>query len=231
MSNDIFNLEDLEQDSLLILLYGIPGIGKTTVLGNLKGKTLIIDVDKGTNVLSKKDYLTDEQRKNIKVKRLKEDLSDLVPLLQELEKQNPYDNICLDTVTELEKSMLTVYGRLGKNDGAPELSHYNKVGFKIVDYCRRLRSLKSNIILTSWEAQKEYIAPDGTKYTQAVPMFSGKTADNIMGLCDIVGRVEISTKEETEGKRYIRLSSSPIAVAKDKLDHRRYCEIQDLIIK
>ena len=35
-----------------VMLYSRPGIGKTTVLGQLPGKTLVIDIDRGTSVLA-----------------------------------------------------------------------------------------------------------------------------------------------------------------------------------
>ena len=60
-------------------------------------------------------------------------------------------------------------------------------------------------------------------------MLSGKTADTIMGLCDVVGRLEISNKEDTKGKRYIRLEASPVVTAKDRLQKRSYCEIQEVL--
>ncbi|MBR2209659.1 MAG: AAA family ATPase [Synergistaceae bacterium] len=47
----ILKTKDLAADKITCLIYGIPGMGKTTMLGMLKGKTLIVDIDKGTRVL------------------------------------------------------------------------------------------------------------------------------------------------------------------------------------
>ncbi len=44
---NIINAKDIKRDHLTVLIYGTPGMGKTTLLGNLKGRTLIVDVDKG----------------------------------------------------------------------------------------------------------------------------------------------------------------------------------------
>jgi hypothetical protein len=60
-------------------------------------------------------------------------------------------------------------------------------------------------------------------------MLSGKCADTICGLCDIVGRLEISTKDDTAGKRYIRLEASPVVVAKDRIYKRKFCKTNELI--
>ena len=47
----ILKATDLTEGKLTALIYGTPGMGKTTLLGTLPGRTLIIDVDKGTSVL------------------------------------------------------------------------------------------------------------------------------------------------------------------------------------
>lgn len=217
-----FKLSEIPESYKTVLLYGPPGAGKTTALGMLKGKTLIIDVDNGTKVL-------DKGKANIDIAQLDENLSDLAELLEELEADCKYDNVCIDSISELEKALLTIAGRYGKNDGAPELRHYNQVGFRVVDYCRRLRNVKANIVFTAWEQLQEYIMADGSKYNQAKPMMSGKTGETIMGLCDVVGHLEISSKEETLGKRFVRLDATSSCLAKDRLDKRVYCKVEDLL--
>ncbi len=218
----IIKISELKNEKTTALIYAAPGNGKTTMLGELKGKTLIIDIDKGTSVLAGKSG-------DISVVRLDEDLNDLFKIIDSLEKECPFDNICIDSLSELERSMLTIYGRLGKNDGAPELAHYNRTQFKIVDICRRFRNLKANIIFTSWETAKDYIHPSGEKYTQSRPMLSGASSDTICGLCDIVGRLEIQSKDGSVGERYIRLEATPTIVAKDRIFKRKFCKTNELI--
>ncbi len=218
----VLKISDLADDFQTILIYAPPKTGKTTMLGYLEGKTLIIDVDKGTSVLK-------GNKNDIKIIRLDEDLKELPQIIDQLEKKCDYDNVVIDGLSELEKAMLTIYGRLGKNDGAPEQSHYNKVQFKIIDYCRRFRSLKANIIFTAWEQQVEYISSDGSKFTKAKPLLSGKTSETVCGLCDVVGHLEISNKEDSKNKRYIRLEGTETVIAGDRINKRTYCEIEDLI--
>lgn len=219
----ITKLKELTVPYQSILLYGASGAGKTTAMSLLKGKTLLIDVDRGSSVLKNID------RDDFDVLRLDSELTDLPKIIDSLEKKNEYTNIIIDTLSELEKAMLTVLGRLGKNSGCPELSHYNQVNFKLIDYCRRFRALNSNVVFLCWEKQREHIDMQGTKYTQSYPLLADKIADTAIGLVDVVGRLEVSIKDETKGKRYVRLESTPTVMAKDRINKRTYCEIDELI--
>lgn len=214
----ILKATELQDEKVTALFYAPPGMGKTTLLGSLPGRTLIIDVDKGTSVLKGKE--------NVDIVRLSEDLSDLPEILKELQASCPYDNVCIDSLSELERGMLTYFGRVGKNDGVPEMGHYQKVDFKIMDYCRQFRGLPCNIVFTAWEYLAEVIAVSGEKYTQARPMLRDKTVNNVCGLCDVVGQVIVSTKD---GERYVRLEGTNTVVAKDRLKKRKFCRFEEAI--
>lgn len=214
----ILKAAELQDEKVTALFYAPPGMGKTTLLGSLSGKTLIVDVDRGTSVLKGKE--------NVDIVRLSEDLSDLPEILKELQASCPYDNVCIDSLSELERGMLTYFGRVGKNDGVPEMGHYQKVDFKIMDYCRQFRGLPCNIVFTAWEYLAEVIAVSGEKYTQARPMLRDKTVSNVCGLCDVVGQVIVSTKD---GERYVRLEGTNTVVAKDRLKKRKFCRFEEAI--
>lgn len=214
----ILKAEEMKIEKVTALIYAPPGFGKTTLLGMLPGRTLIIDVDRGTSVLA--------GNPNVDIVRLSADLAELPQACEMLEKKCDYQNVALDSLSELERAMLTAYGREGKNDGAPEQSHYLKVQFKLADYCRRLRALPSNTLFTAWEQQKEIIAQTGEKHTQARPLLGDKTVDIICGLADLVGQLIISQKD---GERYVRLKGSSTVVAKDRLKKRDYCTFEELI--
>ena len=214
----ILKAQDLKEDKITALIYAPPGMGKTTLLGTLPGKTLIIDVDKGTSVL--------RGNKDVDIVRLSEDLHELKEILAELQKKNPYENICLDSLSELERSMLAYYGRTGKLDGVPEMGAYLKVDFKIIDLCRQLRGLQGNVILTAWETQKEITSITGERYSQARPMLRDKNTDNVCGLCDLVGQIVINAKD---GGRYVRLEGTTNAIAKDRIKKRKYCKFEEIL--
>ena len=210
----ILKAKDLKSEKVTALIYGPPGIGKTSALGALPGKTLIIDVDRGTSVLKGSE--------NVDIIRLTEDLSGLPEVLKEFGGKCPYDNVCIDSLSELERGMLAAYGRKGSNDGVPNLQDYGRVNYKLVDYCRQYRALDANIIFTAWEDRREIVAPTGEKYTQVCPLLRDKVVDNICGLCDVVGQISVSAKD---GERYIRLEGSQGLVAKDRIKKRKFIKI------
>ena len=217
----ILKASELQNEKATALFYGPPGVGKTTLLGSLEGKTLVIDVDKGTTVLM--------GRENVDIVRLDEDLKNLPEILAELQTKCDYTNVCVDTLSELERGMLTYFGRSGKNDGVPCQADYQRTDFKLMDYCRQFRNLPANIIFTAWETVKEIIATDGTKFSQIRPMLRDKIVDNVCGLCDIVGQINISSKEGHEGERFIKLKGSTTVIAKDRLQKREYCTFEEVI--
>lgn len=217
---EILRATELDGGKLTALIYGTPGMGKTTLLGMLPGKTLIIDVDKGTSVL--------RGNEDVDIVRLSEDLHELPEVLKELHVKCEYENVCLDSLSELERGMLAYYGRIGKLDGVPDLQAYNRTDFKLIDLCRQFRALPGNVFFTAWEQQKEITALSGEKYSQARPMLRDKNTDNVCGLCDLVGQIVMNPKD---GERYVRLEGSPSCIAKDRLRKRKYCRFDEVIEK
>ena len=214
----ILKTKELVAEKPTCLIYGIPGIGKTTLLGQLPGKTLIIDIDKGTRVLT--DY------ENVDVIRVSEDLHEIQEILKELHEKCEYQNVAIDSLSELERGLLAYYGRQGKNDGVPCQQDYGRVNMKVVDWCRQFRSLPCNTFFTAWEKQSEIIAATGEKYTQARPALRDNFVDNICGLCDIVGQLVSNTKDST---RFVRLEGSNNVIAKDRVYKRKYCKFEEIL--
>lgn len=224
---------DLIEPKMCGIIYAAPGSGKTVSLALIKtkGKKLIIDIDRSSQVLRTKDAVEKieglkENLENIDIIDIGLDINKFLEVLKWLEDgaYKNYELICLDNISELENQMLTEYGRISKNDGAPELLHYNRVQFKIVDFVRRLRALDTHKIITAWEDRQDVIYPSGEKYTQSVPKLSGKSADNVCGLCNLVAKIEMG-----KNQRYFQLERTKSTYAKDQLKGRKYCAIPNLI--
>ena len=122
--------------------------------------------------------------------------------------------------------MLAYFGRRGKLDGVPPLDAYNRVDFKIIDYCRQFRSLNCNVIFTAWASFIDATAQSGEKFTRCVPMLRGKNSENICGLCDIVGFIVMNPDN---GERFVRLEGSPTLIAKDRIFKRKFCTFQEIL--
>ena len=214
---NIINAKDIQHQHLTVLIYGTPGMGKTTLLGNLKGHTLIVDVDRGTSVLTGNE--------NVDVLRLSEDFREVPELVKQLTTSCPYDNVCLDSLSELERSILA---RLASTNstGIPTLQDYGKVNSSLMNICRQLRNIKANIFFTAWEQYTEVIAPSGEKYSRIEPMVRDKNMNNVVGLCDIVGRLYVDRESED---RRVWLDARPNVIAKDRVYKRRMCGFEDVI--
>ncbi len=211
----IIKAAELKRDYLTTLIYAAPGMGKTTLLSKAKGKTLVIDVDKGTSVLRGVD--------NVDIVRLSDDLHEMPEIFKELQAKCDYQNIAIDSLSELERAMLTYYGYIGKNNGVPGIEAYNRVDFKILNYCRQFRSLEANIIFTAWEKIRDISTVTGEKYSQAYPMLRDKIVDNICGLCDIIGHIVVDS-----GERFVSFESSANAIAKDRIFKRKICNFEEV---
>ena len=214
---NITKTKDMKIGNLSVLIYGSPGMGKTTLLGNQKGRTLIIDIDRGTTVLAGCE--------NVDVIRVSKNLSEIQEVIKELHNKCDYDNVCIDSLSELEQSF---QGVLSERNGTGVLSwqDYGKTNNFVLNCCRQLRSLNVNVLFTAWEKYIDMTAPSGDKYTRIVPMLRDKNMENICGLCDIVGR--IYTARES-GERAVWLEGRPDVLAKDRIFKRRSCSFDDVL--
>lgn len=196
-----------------VLIYGESGVGKTTLLGTLPGRTLVIDVEGGCTVL--------RNAEGVDRVAIPESLDNLKAVFDALAsaKEIDYDNICLDSGTELEKFMLIRLAAMSKNDGMPSLHDYGVVSFKMRDYMRQLRDLRErnvNVIVTCLEMPLELEQSDNSIKTRLYPMLAKKLAPEICGLFDVVARLEVSTKPGAEGTRFLRLDGNEGMIAKNR---------------
>lgn len=217
------------------LFYCSTGVGKTTAVGLIaeksKGKTLILDVDRTiATSLGKCEVVKDISRIDIRQIDNIHTWSDWENLLMELKelKENGnlgYENIAIDNISELERCILSDLGSQGKNKGVPAQADYQYMQFKLVNSLRFMKSLGVNIIWTAWEAYESYTHTDGTQYTRSYPKISAKIVDNICGLCDYVGKIIA----KTDGTRGIILEATQNIYAKNQIDSRKGCLVQDFI--
>lgn len=222
MALNIVSSENIEDKKGTYLLYGAPGKGKTTTIKFLPGKTLVLDVDRTSHVLKGEPNIDILYIDNI------DTWNDWGATLTELVKnyKGKYDNIVVDNITELERCILSSLGAVGKNNGVPSQGDYQYMQFKLVNSLRYLKSLNSNIFFLAWEELDLFQDFDGSQYSIVLPQINRRIRNNILGLCDVVGRLIV----KEDGERGYILSASNSTYAKNQLDDRKGCKQDELII-
>jgi phage nucleotide-binding protein len=230
--------ENKQKIPIVALLYCAPGVGKSTALGIIAeqsmGRTLILDVDRTILPTLRKNEIVHDMSKidiaQIEV-RTKSDKcagtfaewTDTLISLEKCKEKMPWENICIDNISELERCILSDLGAQGKNKGVPAQADYQYMQFKLVNSLRFLRDMGVNIFMTAWETTEQYIYTDGTSYSRSVPKISAKILDNICGLCNIVGKIAVNEK----GQRGIVLDATTNIYAKNQIDSRKGCLVEE----
>lgn len=218
------------------LFYCKPGVGKSTAIGLIaersEGNTLVLDIDRTIErTLAKGEVVKDTS----KVLRYEVDnvntwdswtalFTEITP---EWLAQNNIKTVAVDNISELERCILSDLGSKGKNKGVPAMADYQYMQFKLVNALRYMKNWGVNIVWTAWETVEPFTHMDGTQYSRIVPKISAKIVDNICGLCDIVGWITINK----DGDHGICLEASPSIYAKNQVDSRKGCKVEDFILK
>lgn len=210
-----------------MLIFAQAGSGKTTTARFLPGKTLVIDVDRTSNVLAGADnidivYLDTKQPFQATKTLLKTIHDDYL---------SEYDNIFFDNISEFENAWFGQKAKEsktkeGKDMGVPQMNDYNMYGYYMTDMIRYINSWQGvNKVFTAWESTRQIETSSGQTYNQFVPDIRDKILNNVLGLMDLVGRMVISTET---GKRGFILSPTNGVFAKNQLDDRAFCLQEEL---
>lgn len=215
----VTNAKDIPTGRATYLIYAPPGVGKTSTARYLKGKTLVLDIDRTSRVLKGEKEIDVYYVDTVNAWH---EWGNTLKLLKESD-LSQYDNIVIDNISELERCILANLGRDGNNQRIPSQKNYLQMQFYLVDSIRFLKELNKNLIITAWETSDIWTMEDGQQYNRAIPFISAKILNNIMGLCDVVARLVYNTKTE---KRGFILQPTPSVYAKNQLDDRQSC-LQD----
>lgn len=214
---------DIEMENGVYLIYAPPGTGKTSLLKFLPGKTLVLDVDRTSRVLKGEANIDISKVDNVNAWK------NFGEVMKELAKMDlsGYDNIALDNISELERCMLADLGRQGNNNRVPGIQNYQQVQFFLMDAVRFLKTLGLNVIILAWETTDVWTTPEGQSFNRSYPQISLKIMQNMMGLCDVVGKLFYNEKTD---KRGIFLQATDSIFAKNQMDARKHCMQDELII-
>ena len=217
--------EALANSGVSAIVYGESGIGKTHFCGTLPGKTLIIAAEaNGIKTLARSQNVNNIEVENLPLpgnttaetsKKYDTFFENL--LLKDL----PFDNIVLDSATELANQLMITKTDLTKNGGAPAQHTYLEVQWAMRRYLRILRDLavlkNKNVIVTALESELILAQSAESANSKTHPALTGKKlSPEAEGLFDIVGHVE----KLANGTRFIRLEGNDTFVAKDRFGRK-----------
>lgn len=201
------------------LIYGTPGVGKTTESKYLKGNTYMLSFDDSFKRI--KEWQGNNNIWNIDATHPIEDLADFVKGF------NPkdYDNLVIDNFSNLQKLWFIEMARESKNSLDNQIKHYNEFVNWVIRFISRVFQWDLNILCTAWERQITITDPSGQQFEQYAPDMRDSARDYLMGNCDVVARMIVSPKS---GERGLILEGSIDTYAKNRLDDRKACKADEL---
>ena len=220
---------EITKDSATYLIYGSQGSGKTTSLKYLPGKTLILDIDKSSSVLAGEEHIDILE---IDTSNTWEDwISVVTDIIAGKIDTSTYDTIAVDNVTELFRSALEDLGKKGKatQDGVPGMADYQKIDFMLLRSLRGLNSLNKRIVFTAWETTDLWTHESGQSFNRSMPELRKTINNNFMGLCDVIAKVTSKIDSEEKVTRGFILQPSDSVMAKNRLDDRKGCKVEELV--
>lgn len=214
-----------------VILYGKPGIGKTSSATFLTGKTLLLPLDNSHKVLEGIDGIDvwrdgrfkDGDDMAFDREHPNESIGNFIKELPSLSK---YDNLVIDNVTSLEKDWFVEKGRSSKNGISNEIQDYSQW----TNYFARLMTTiymtpNVNIVTTAWEHQAQFTTENGQQFNRYEPEIRSSVRDGLLGLADVIGRVVTNPTTHARG---VILEGNDAVFAKNRLDGRKAAAIENL---
>lgn len=202
-----------------ILVYGRSGTGKTTLIGSLPGRVLIVSAEAG--LLSLRQFSEDDRFDVLEINRI-EDLQEAF----EVAASDAYDWVALDSASEIAEVLLATAKAATKD---PRQA-YGEIIDRMLSLLRDFRNLKCGVYIT---AKEEFTKDESTgRLMYSLSMPGSKLGPAVPYLFDEVFRLMVVDNREPDGKtvreHILQTAGDVGTVAKDRSGTLESFEAADL---
>lgn len=189
---------DAKQVFVNVMVYGVPGVGKTVFGATGPGPVLILDLDDGTTCLNNPNpQLVSSLQIDLnnlyeeKIRSL-DKLKDRVTRIAMELRQEPgfWGTVVVDNLTELQRVLMDdILSSSGRAGGTPEHRDWGVLLRQIQTVVRAIKSLPCHTV---------FIAHEETKEASIAPALSGRIQEELPGYVDIVARYVLTDVEKRD---------------------------------
>lgn len=219
----IKNTKDVSTNKMAFCVYGPSGVGKTTLVGTLPGKVLMLSAEQGELSLKGKDvdYIHASTWKEVK---------EFIEFVQTDEAKKTYDWIVLDSMSELGERVLEACEEKfkGEDNKFKIWDTYKKELTKIIKFFRDTPDYHSLHIY------QQDIREDDAGRRMTTFKVSGSLRANVPYFYDEVFYMKIDKDDKGKETRVLQTAAAPRLVAKDRsgaLDEKELPDVAKILEK